>query len=59
MECVEELKDLDLSRCAWACVVLEVRCLGERGFSRLDDSGSNLARKPTVGCWMVLEPIGK
>ena len=25
MERVEELKSLDLSRCAWACVVLEVR----------------------------------
>ena len=36
MECVEELNSLDLSRCAWACVVLEVRCLGESG--RLDDS---------------------
>ena len=48
MECVEELKDLDLSRCAWACVVLEVRCLGERGFSRLDDSGSIRRENPPI-----------
>ena len=31
MERVEELKSLDLSRCAWACVVLEVRKRKGRG----------------------------
>eukprot|EP00434_Breviolum_minutum_P028044 symbB.v1.2.024809.t2/scaffold2371.1/size80895/5 len=36
MERVEELKSLDLSRCAWACVVLEVRGgKGEEGYEWL------------------------
>ena len=37
MERVEELKSLDLSRCAWACVVLEVGGKGEEYMNgRLD-----------------------